>query len=400
MVFLTWENVRKNKISALWDLFLFLASHLVLGSAFVVSAALIPAIMGTLSLSVLPSFMASFLILLPSLVCLALSIRFLWLHYWLITGLGSEFGLNIHVRREHTSSLLRYYTLNLLLEYISILKNSFLMGIRSHFQWHDQNQQEKRDFFDNLLDKYLFGAALTSLVMGIYLSVVILPTLIPIVALATGLPYTIVLLFAMLAATVLIMLTYDLLVLPLRCVDMALRFKFWKEADEYNGLFLHLITGLVVLPGVGLTAYAAYFLFPLMMHALLPLLPTATAGFTAVLVCVGLVVLAITTLPQVVQFLGELLRTLADGREQKNSSKFTTAFKDFERNCRTKLLGKELTIKQEFQAGQCLVEFVNEDKKWARGMMNDGTVFYQKRNPQQITKEYDDCLFRLPPPCS
>jgi len=397
MAISTWQEIKDNRYWALFDFFILLAILAVLGSAFAVSIALIPIINSALALSLLPQFMVGFSVLLAFIACLALLVNFL-----LIQG-----GIIMMFYHKPLLVFKQYFLMVLLAKPFALWVSSS-MQVQSYFQWH--HQKEKKKNCSVLFHLYLFSSVLTALGLGAYLSVAILPTLLSGLAVATGLPYAVVFLFGMLAAALLLMLTYDLLVLPIRIFNLALRFKFWKDADQYKDLFFHLAHGLILLTGVGLTAYASYLLFPMILQSLLPLLPAAMAVFTAVLIGVGLVTLAMETLPIMVGFLGEVIRRLADRGHDNKPSQFTSAFKAFERDCRLSLLGagsQLIDLQTELKADyEPIVSFINvsrgsqkiSSQQWRQVIGWVGVVYMTVPKSEESDEGVVEERFRSPPP--
>jgi len=145
----------------------------------------------------------------------------------------------------------------------------------------------------------------------------------------------------------------------------------------------------------------------MIVQSLLPLLPAATAGFTAVLICVALLTLTMTALPYGIYLLSQVIRALADGGQDK-ASKFTIAFKAFERDCRLSLLGagsRLIDSRVELEADyKPINSFINveeqqlDSEKWCRGIRRSGAGYARVVSPTQGSGGKSGERFRSPPP--
>jgi hypothetical protein len=296
-----------------------------MGSGIAVSILLIPAISASFALAFLPHSMLGLIACLPLIACLALLLQFLK-YSWVA----------LQNCREGEDLTFADYLLELSVTLLMLKAWASCAEVFDNYYGED-------NIWTNCSFWYVIFSILASLGCGVYLSIMILPALVPMIVAITGVPNVVAGFFAALVVISLIWTTQELLMLIPRFVDWGLQFKLWQRDEKYKDPSFHLVQALLTGTGMALTAYISYLLFPLIVTSLLPFLPQASAVFTALIISLGLVVLTLHTLPPAIHFLARGLRILADKGENGHSG-LTWAFKRREEAVRRFILGPEVKI--------------------------------------------------------
>lgn len=362
MVIPNWQDLKNNRFWALWDAFVILVVIAIIIAALAVSVSLAPVITSALTFFLLSPVMVNLISLLPLMVSMAIAIQFLYAGWCLVNLTFDSIKEKEAENRAYVIEIFSLFSL-LLFPFIKLLVVDFADGIIRHYEGSIDIQGTR--FFEVFV--FWMGlATLISLGLGLYLSVMILPSLISAIAALTGLPSIVTGLFAVLAVMVLIKLTQDLLMLPFRLITAFWNFIIWGENTCKDPVF-YLLQGIFTLTGIVLIAYTSSIIFPMIVASLLPLLPHTTAVFTAVAICVSLVMLTMTTLPVVSKFLGGCIRMVADN-DKNEPSELTLAFKDSEVSWRRWLLGPyapinlQLELRQDYCSSESYTNKISPEK--------------------------------------
>lgn len=378
MVIPTWQHLKNNLLWTLWDAFVILVVGAIIIAALAVGVLLIPVITSALALSLLSPAMISLISLLPLMVSMAMAIQFLY-GVWCLVNLSWRFGKKEEEEAaERGRAVIEWFSIFSLLifPFIKLLIIDFGDEIISHYSGRVDVQGTR--FFEVFV-LWMGLASLASLGLGVYLSVMILPSLIYTLAALTGLPSTITGFFAVLALMVLIKLTQDLLILPLRLSTVFLHFIIWLEKACKDPLF-YLLQGLLTVTAMAVMTHTSSIIFPMIVANLLPLLTHAAAVFTAVAICVSLVMLTMTTVPVVIKFLGGCIRRVADDGENK-PSELTLAFKKSELSLRCWLLGSGASIDLDAELQQDYQHDYLQSISYVDKTLPEGLIAMSKSTP-------------------
>lgn len=274
MLYLSWEDIKRQWTVLTLDLaLLLLMLGITIGAAYI-SSLLIPVIISALAPTLLPYTLLSVIATLPLIACAAIMFKL------------CEYAVHAFQDAPLVANLLPLY---IFIAFYYSLKH-ILADLR------EDDLQFKLCILPVI--KYKEISSLAALGLGIYLVVKILPALIPAIISTTGVPLVLAFLFTWFAALGLILIIQDLLTLPATIADLIYATCKWFILDrDWKDRLMDILTVLPTFFVLGFEVYAAYIVFPFLIHALVPLLPTAMATFTAIALCTAMLGLTLYSVP-------------------------------------------------------------------------------------------------------
>ena len=278
-------NIRDYPKTAAFDFLYFLLRFAGIGFGIYASIWLLPVLTSALAFTLLPQGVIALIALLPLLYCIADLAQTIEILY--------VFRTKIPMEQHMDMFLMILLSATLLLDSSEIHENE----IQPIYAWNPEGQailkeaSPAKKVLYRLLSANIAIATPAAIGLGIYLSVQLIPFIVSALA-AFGLPSAMSLLVGIIAAVALIELTRQVLLLPVTATNLYCGLKVNLAASKEHQYYLGIIrdvTGLVVVAGAG---YVASLVFPLLLTSLLPLISSGFATFTALAVCLGIVLVA------------------------------------------------------------------------------------------------------------